>query len=92
MPRALPILVTLFACTTLSAQEPEDRATIKVGGSITAALAVLRDGRIELHKGLALANLDDDEDFFVCVLDENRTEVVLFYSKSSKKIYGPNVG
>src|SRR5262245_47755112 len=87
--RALPILTTLFACAALQAQERQERPTIKVGESMTAALAVLRDRRIECHQGgLAITKGDDDSDYFVCYPDENRTSVVLFYPKSGQTIRG----
>jgi hypothetical protein len=89
MLKSLLTLFILSTCATLVAEERDRRATITIGDSITAALAVLRECRIKFHHGgLTLHIPDADSDYFVCYPDENRTHVMLSFSKSRGKIRG----
>lgn len=85
-------LLAAAACTSVcfygiaSAQEAE-QFTIKVGGSVTSAVAALRKRKIEFGEGrLALRKMDDNEGDLLCVVDRHRTNIVLFYSKSTGTI------
>src|SRR2546421_12183983 len=91
------ILLALVACTSFclheiaSAQEAE-RSTIRVGGSLTSAVEVLRKHHIEFYhsayypREVYIPHVDHDLAYVEFVVDKHRTSIDLSYSKSRQTI------